>query len=623
VLAADIVRKVIKKTFEKKEGLTPSQWAEKYIKLSSVSAKIAGRYDLDVTPYWRFVYDCYADPKIRKIAIQKSSGIGATVMMANLIAERIVNGNAPVGYIGQSAQKAQEFSEREMFPRMETCKPLNELLPLDKDKIKKKEIQFNNGVWLYIKSAGSARGMAGTPICYVFGDEVDKYEDLSSEGESHPVFLLENRTFGYGDDYKILLGSTPTTKHDSIIHKEFLKGTQHRYFVACPKCKHKQTLRFEQLKWDKFTSGTEENRQYDFEGMKRGTTYECENCNYRISEKEKHKLLDEGEWIIGNTKAPKDFYSFHISAMYSKIRTWGDIAKKFIMSGCGKDVAEYQDLRNNWLGEVWEERAATIHEDDIDKLCDVFPYNRVEPNGELPVKPAAILMAADTQGSSFWYTIAEIGVDKNVYLLDWGECSTFDDLEILRSRTYTYQGDETEVAQCLMDSGGDKTDDVYDFCAASEDRFYPAMGRANTQMFGSHYICSPKIANNGLPYKLYMVNDHTNKNKVLITGLKYKYVLRLPQECKTNAIFKRHLMSHRKVIKGKKDVWEALHLEDHLLDCLKYLLCFYDMRRLEIFEGINPLASTDEEPEKETVEHNNPLTNEWASGGGWSNGSSW
>ena len=84
-------------------------------------------------------------------------------------------------------------------------------------------------------------------------DEVDGYpSEAGTKAIKSALGVKRAETFW---NKKVVLGSTPLLKYQSRIEKAFLESDQRRYFVPCPQCGHFQTLRWENLQWDKTPDG--------------------------------------------------------------------------------------------------------------------------------------------------------------------------------------------------------------------------------------------------------------------------------------------------------------------------------------------------------------------------------
>ena len=83
--------------------------------------------------------------------------------------------------------------------------------------------------------------------------------------------------------------------------------------------------------------------------------YICPACGCEILDKDKPKMLREGEWRAVKKRGvgrPKTV-GFHISSLYSVFVTWAEAAEEFLKSY--KDPEEFQNFVNSWLAEPWED----------------------------------------------------------------------------------------------------------------------------------------------------------------------------------------------------------------------------------------------------------------------------
>jgi phage terminase large subunit GpA-like protein len=120
---------------------------------------------------------------------------------------------------------------------------------------------------------------------------------------------------------KIVLGSTPLLKYQSRIEKAFNESDQRYYHVPCPQCGHFQTLRWENLRWDKTETG---------EHLPGTAHFVCERNGCIIREADKPGMIAAGEW-----RAERPFTGhagFHIWTAYSLFpnATWADIVREFL-----------------------------------------------------------------------------------------------------------------------------------------------------------------------------------------------------------------------------------------------------------------------------------------------------
>jgi len=593
-----VANKIIKRIFKPKEKLKPSVWCERNVNLSKRVSDDTGRFDLDRTPYMRKIYDALADPRIRKIVLMKSAQVGASLLFANAILYFVSNETYNMLYVSPSTKKAKEFKQIKLDPMLSRCIPAKRMLPNDEDFIRNEYIEFQSGQ-LHLVGAGSPANLASisVPICLI--DEADKLQqEYETKGETDSISLAEQRTANYPLSKKILIASTPTTKDGSKILKEYQKGSQHKYHLRCPHCEKQFVLRFDMLKGAE--NCKREDKTYDLDKVAQYAHCECPNCKGKIYEKDKAKMVLEGEWIATSENYSKETLSFHISRLYSLKIPWWHLIRDYLVAK--DDPIKLHDFYNGHLGEPWEERAQTTKESDVTSFLALSPkYQR----NTLPVVPSMILMACDTQDESFWYTITAITKDFKAYVLDYGQVSVEEELVRLSNQVYEHDGKKYGIDKAIIDSGGHRILAVLDLCLATGEFFMPCRGV--TGQFFTHKIESDKL-HKGVYINRFVVGDYLYKNKLFTTLIKVKdfssMALYFPEGSIIDPILIRHLMSEKKVtIKGETK-WVEVYKDNHVADCLKYTICFFDFYSPLI--RLDSIKGTPEEVTEQTQETSAP-----------------
>ena len=191
------------------------------------------------------------------------------------------------------------------------------------------------------------------------------------------------------------------------------------------------------------------------------------------------------------------------------------------------------------------------------------------------------------------------------YLIDYGQASTWDDLEeIIVNREYpTEYGEPRQVMKAGIDSGF-RTDEVYQFCASFPEICIPLKGSSNHKTLTAPYSMSSveKGVIGGL--KLYVLNTDYWKDFI------FARMVRPTDEVGTIHLFKDcpqeytdHLRSEEKqeirnVKTGEVTVqWKPLtgHPTNHLLDTCTYNAAVADIA------GVKYLTEPEEYEESNSV----------------------
>jgi len=567
---------VLQTFFKRSEVLPPSEWVQKHIRLNHRQSIHKGLYSLKRTPYFRKIYDDCIDPNIRQVAIQKSAQIGYSQFLSNLCFYFVCNRTNPIGIIFPSQALSQQWAERCLHNGLDSCEPLKEYLTGRLDDIRRTDFTFTS-CNLKVIGGGSANKLSSNNICYLFLDEIDKYQEFTKE--SNVIELAIDRTITYQEtkDAKIVLGSTPTLCGASEIEKHYREGSQGKYHVPCPHCRARQELVFEQVKFPDCKTGDD----YDLNKVERTAYYECSACHKKIEESDKARILNLGEWVETNPKAPTDCKSYHISALYSLSLSWGYIARQFLISK--NDRARLQNFFNSFLGLPWQPHISTVTETTLDKLVEGSPkYNK----GELLEKPKALLMSVDVQQTIFYYMVLAVFESGKQAILDYGSVVAFEDLSYLAQRQYKLKdSDETFGIYGAFIDAGYRTSDVYRYCRNSGMFFVPVFGRTKEQK-----MFTPIRRNDILFENQYLtiihINDTMFSNNILLNSLRVggNDSLWLPQD--TDNILKSHLTAvtiiEKKDAKGYMQRELVSKRENHHFDTLKLNLALYYMLKPEL-----------------------------------------
>ena len=444
------------------EPITVSQFTEKYIYLPGNNS-MPGLINLYITPYFRRPLDCLTPGNgIKKTVFIGCVQIGKSNMglCFGLSMMKISPGNTM--FVLPRIGDAEDFSVERLTPMLKASPILKDLIKMTgkspDNKVGKKTYK---GGFIYFSGANSAASFRSKPIRFLYMDEVDEYPP-DVEGQGNPISLAENRTVSYKDTKKIVLTSTPTDEN-SLINKEYEKGTKEKYYCPCPYCNGFQTFDFKNgLKYKTINN---ENKEL----IKESIYYECEFCKKEIKEVYKRDMMIKGEWKADNPNA--DFTSFRLNALYSPFITWEDVIKKYLIALT--DRQEMKTFINTYLGEIYVEDESNL---DVIKLL-----NRAKNSeyNELIIPPQVIALtgAVDVQGHS--------GSKSNRLVIDikgWGkneECWTILYKEIngdlnndevwnaiknIVERPYKHpSGINLYVRYCAIDAGGGFSQKVYDF----------------------------------------------------------------------------------------------------------------------------------------------------------------
>lgn len=207
-----VFRRIVR-GFKPPEGLTVSQWADRYRVLSSEASAEAGKWRTSRTPYLKEIMDAFTDPAVRNIVMVSASQVGKTEAELCMMGYIMDQDPGSILYIQPSKEEARDFSRLRIAPMIRDCKVLSR-------KVKEVSQGRDNtstvlqkafpGGMLTITGSNVASSLASKPVRYVIGDELDRWA-LSAGREGDPWGLAEARTKTYYNA-KLVQVSTPTIK---------------------------------------------------------------------------------------------------------------------------------------------------------------------------------------------------------------------------------------------------------------------------------------------------------------------------------------------------------------------------------------------------------------------------
>lgn len=565
--------------FKPPEQLTVSEWADKYRRLSSENSAEPGKWKTSRTPYLKEIMDTFVDPNVHRIAVAASSQVGKTEMEMNMLGYVIDNDPGPKMFIMPNMKpNAEEFSKRRLAPMIRDTPHLRNKVSDVKAKDGNNTIFTKSypGGLLTITGSNSPANLASTPCRYVFGDERDRWTK-SAGTEGDPWGLVEARTNTFYN-YKMVEVSTPTIKGASAIEKSFSLGTQEYWCVECPHCHEYGFPKWDNIRFKPSAVKVGGTKQWAVEEI----YYACPECGCASTEQEIRKAPKK--WVANNPAAyKKGFRSFWINGFCSPWMSWEKIILKYLDSQ--DDPEKRKTVYNTLLGELWEDRS----EDDCDEeeLLD----RREEYEAELPDGVLCLTCGVDTQNNRLEYEVVGYGfgeenwgIERGFLMGDPAEEEVWLKLDAIIDKVYRFKnGKGLKISVTFVDSGGGRTQNVYEQCAKRVNkRVFAIKGKGGEGIPFTKPPSTTDIVKEGQAVGkvwLYQVGVDSGKDHIM-TGLKVKTNERgkryshfpLNPEKKYDELYFNGLLSEKVVYVNGKWKWEKIsgHERNEPLDCRNY-----------------------------------------------------
>ena len=259
-------------------------------------------------------------------------------------------------------------------------------------------IALASGVNLMLGSAKSASDLCSQPCAFVLLDDVDRYVELSGEGD--PVTLASARTKTYRNSM-IVCTSTPTVKDDSRIMSQWKLGTAERWGVICPSCQHFFSPLWKDIDWadpDKPTTA-------------------CPTCGEVWAETDiigmEHKYEQTNPSPI-HDEYGRIMRSYAINGLLMHDQTTWKALKQLEIAAIQTSESAIQSFYNTRLGEVYERPTEMRIDPDILSRCASCRYD----DQSLPSDVLSIVISSDTHDDCLYLLTAGFSSDgERVYLI--------------------------------------------------------------------------------------------------------------------------------------------------------------------------------------------------------------
>lgn len=425
--------------------------------------------------------DALDDAAIQRIWLQWASRLGKSFFGQSAAVYKAEVKPGPMMHANADEKTAKEVTAR-TYGMMTNTRCLRKHLKPERRR-RQDRVDFLR-CKMYVAWSRSVSTLADKAVEYGHGGEIDKWEHETTSKEADPLKLFLDR----GKEFptrKFVLESTPTVKGKSRIEHGRLQSSNCQLQVPCPHCGKYQVLRMDRLKWDALDSG-----KSDKDVARRTARYLCVGCDEAILDHHRAMMMRRGvwcpegctvkdaeaaaifdgerpawagwslaSWIDGTPLRDGPDAGYQLSSLYALSLGWGDIAAEFVGS---KDKP--QDLRNfvnQWQAETWEVIAHRHTWEQVgEKIID-----KTTPRGIVPAWASTVTIGVDRQERGFPWSVEAWGPDRRNATIDYGELSSFDDVEKLVKTMWKHAdgGPQLRAAWTLMDSGF-RPDGVYEFC---------------------------------------------------------------------------------------------------------------------------------------------------------------
>ena len=406
-----------RKIFRGKPRFSTYDWATRNMRI--VAGPYRGqRWNPDVTPYARGVFDIFDRETVNKMFLIWSSQLAkTTIALICLFAEQARRlDNICIGYPDMMA--AKKVLTGIIHPYYEQVDVLRTFIGSE-DALQNYEIRHVDGSKLYAMWSGSDSSQRSISAARVLIDEEDTFADKSS------VLAMQERVTSYEGLglSKIIRCCRPQgNEEESTIWADARKEAQAwmRFEVACPFCGHRQIMDDGRIV---SANGSRSASRITAEKLGR---YQCESCEKLWNDAHRDMALRGGRWTAseGTLEGAKTV-AFHLRAWESTLVSLSKVLAERIQAQ--KDPRRMQTYVNNVQAQPYK---FVTMESDAERLARHIDPNL--PQGLIPDWAIALTLAVDMQRNHFWFSVAAHGLEpERIHILDYGRVQSFEEVEAL------------------------------------------------------------------------------------------------------------------------------------------------------------------------------------------------
>ncbi len=547
---------------------TVSEWSDKYRILTTESSAEAGLWRTDRTPYLKEIMDVLSpSDSTQQVKVIKGTQLGLSEAGLNTIFCYMDFYPCPILMIQPTETLMKGTSKRRVTPALRGMPNLVKKVKSGKSKgdigeMYTKEVPGGGLTMAWSNSSASFRSFSARLVVL---DDVDGFG--GGFGEGNVLNLGKARADAFSNR-KIYINSTPTVEGKSLIEKEYADSDQRHYYMPCPHCEEKITFEWENFAFKHVKSG-------DRRKLTGDVTYGCPECGGTIEEYQKTKMMLRGEWVPHNPDNPHKGY--RIPSFYSPVGwlDWRTIALEFL------NAKTYMDKGDANLMQVWQNtRNARTFKELLTGVDIQDPDTRREDYlSEVPEGVMLLTAGVDTQDDRFEVTVIGHGKRGELWFISYdiipgdpAQLYVQDELDeyLFKKEFTTANGAKMKIFATGLDTGGSKTQAMYDYCQARHAR--KVFGLKGSSMLNAAVV--NKTFNQALraAWKPYMVgtiaikDDFYSRLSMLSPPDRYVH---FPKTSDFDAEFFKQLTAEKRDETGK---YIAIRKRNEAIDCTVYAM---------------------------------------------------
>ncbi len=436
------------------------EWAADNIDLPAGGYAIPGRFDVQRSRHLIDVFHDLNDPEIRQVNLLKGIQSAGTLSAELWLVYVLANEPGPAMWNFHDEALAKRNAQTRLMPIIKGCPALAHLLPNDRHDLNKMGVVFRNGVPLDIQ-AGTIGRLQGRSIRYMVNDELWQWDDgmfreATARLDAYARFGME----------KVVNVSQAGIEGGQWHQICFDKATSFsEWQVPCIHCGAFQVLRME-------LASKESSRLLMLWDENGGNIrYECQACGKPMEDSASLKahFNEHGKYADAGPLAVKRTRRWN-SLCWTP---WAKIVEEYRYALDAKKQGSLEPLKSfimKRLAEFWRE----------DETIPIIKPEFYDIENTNSPEKSVRFMSVDVQTDHFWCLVREWQADGSSRLLHWSRALSWSELIETQKRFNVSSGEwqalrawerggrkgqrPATVSHVVIDTGGDRTQEVYDSC---------------------------------------------------------------------------------------------------------------------------------------------------------------
>lgn len=377
-------------------------WAENNIVFSKRESQFEGPYNRDLFGYFDEILRALSpeDP-CRVVTLMKSAQIGGTVVANVFCGGSMDMDPGDFLYVHPTEDNASRWSKLKLMPFIKGSTALTSIFPLRErdgtNSILLKERRDGRGAIL-ISGANSPASLSQVSMPRAVHDDLAKWE-MNTAGD--PETQADSRSLAY-EFAKLFKVSTPMIEPGCRITRNFLAGSQEKFYVPCPHCDAMQTL-----DWENMLADLDEARPED-------AHFTCVECGTEIHQHHRAQMRRRGEWRAAEPAMRRVHRSFYIWSAYSELQSWELIARSWLKAK--GDPKSEQTFLNDLVGRAYK---ATGEAPPWEALRDRAAKNERKA-GTIPAGMPIVTAGVDCQVDRCEWQVKAYGPNQRRAVVQYG-----------------------------------------------------------------------------------------------------------------------------------------------------------------------------------------------------------